>query len=41
LTATSSEDVGKVLSDLEKRKTEDFAVDLCFATSMIEVGLDV
>ncbi len=41
LTATSSEDVGKVLSDLEKRKTEDFVVDLCFATSMIEVGLDV
>ena len=41
LTATSSEDVGKVLSDLEKRKTEDYAVDLCFATSMIEVGLDV
>ena len=41
LTATSSEDVGKVLSDLEKKKTEDHAVDLCFATSMIEVGLDV
>ena len=41
LTATSSEDVGKVLSDLEKKKTEDYAVDLCFATSMIEVGLDV
>jgi len=41
LTATSSEDVGKVLADLEKSKTDENPVDLCFATSMIEVGLDV
>lgn len=41
LTATSSEDVGKVLADLEIKNTEDHSVDLCFATSMIEVGLDV
>lgn len=41
LTATSSEDVGKVLADLELRKSDPNAVDLCFATSMIEVGLDV
>ena len=41
LTATSSEDVGKVLADLELKNTDVHSVDLCFATSMIEVGLDV
>ena len=41
LTATSSEDVGKVLADLELKNTDAHSVDLCFATSMIEVGLDV
>jgi hypothetical protein len=41
LTATSSEDVSRVLADLEISKSEEKCVDLCFATSMIEVGLDV
>lgn len=41
LTATSSEDVSKVLADLEISKNQEKCVDLCFATSMIEVGLDV
>ena len=41
LTATSSEDVSRVLADLEISRDEDKCVDLCFATSMIEVGLDV
>jgi hypothetical protein len=41
LTATSSEDVSRVLADLEISKNQEKCVDLCFATSMIEVGLDV
>jgi hypothetical protein len=41
LTATSSEDVNIVLSDLSKRIESGNAVDMCFATSMVEVGLDV
>lgn len=41
LTATSSEDVSRVLADLEISKSQDRCIDLCFATSMIEVGLDV
>jgi hypothetical protein len=41
LTATSSEDVSRVLADLEISKNHEKCVDLCFATSMIEVGLDV
>lgn len=41
LTATSSEDVSRVLADLEISRNEDQCIDLCFATSMIEVGLDV
>ena len=41
LTATSSEDVGQVLIDLDKPYHSGQAIDLCFATSMVEVGLDV
>ena len=41
LTATSSEDLSRVLADLEISRNEDKCVDLCFATSMIEVGLDI
>jgi ATP-dependent helicase YprA (DUF1998 family) len=41
LTATSSDDVSKVLADLSHPIASGKAIDLCFATSMIEVGLDV
>ena len=41
LTATSSEDVSVVLADLSHSIESGKAIDLCFATSMIEVGLDV
>jgi hypothetical protein len=41
ITATSSENVVEVLDDLAIAQGEDGAIDLCFATSMIEVGLDV
>jgi hypothetical protein len=41
ITATSSENVVEVLDDLSIRQGEDGVIDLCFATSMIEVGLDV
>jgi hypothetical protein len=41
LTATSSEDVSKVLDDLSIDKTREDSIGLCFATSMVEVGLDV
>ena len=41
LTATSSEDVSQVLADLDIPWTEKSSISLCFATSMIEVGLDV
>lgn len=41
LTATSSEDVSKVLDELSLRQGSDHSIDLCFATSMVEVGLDV
>jgi hypothetical protein len=41
LTAISSDDVGAVLENLNIENTEENCIDLCFATSMIEVGLDV
>lgn len=41
LTATSSEDVNDVFDSLEKRLPDKKVVDICFATSMVEVGLDV
>lgn len=41
LTATASEDVGKVLDNLSVSHPDRSAIDLCFATSMVEVGLDV
>lgn len=41
ITATSSENVSAVLADLAIPAGEKGAIDLCFATSMIEVGLDV
>jgi len=41
ITATGSEDVSKVLADLSLRRDDKRCIDLCFATSMIEVGLDV
>jgi hypothetical protein len=41
LTATSSEDVSKVLDDLSIDKSDENSIGLCFATSMVEVGLDV
>lgn len=41
LTATSSEDVGQVLAELNIGHGGTHPIDLCFATSMVEVGLDV
>lgn len=41
ITATSSENVVQVLDDLSISQGVEGAIDLCFATSMIEVGLDV
>jgi enamine deaminase RidA (YjgF/YER057c/UK114 family) len=41
ITATAAENVSQVLDDLGIRYPADGAIDLCFATSMIEVGLDV
>lgn len=41
LTAISSDDVGAVLEDLNIGNANSNSIDLCFATSMIEVGLDV
>ena len=41
LTATSAEDVNEVFDKLEKSLPETQTTDLCFATSMVEVGLDV
>ena len=41
LTATSSDDINQVLDDLSIALPSDDAIDLCMATSMIEVGLDV
>ncbi len=41
LTAISSDDVGLVLEELSVGNERLESIDLCFATSMIEVGLDV
>jgi hypothetical protein len=41
LTAISSDDVGAVLENLNIGNRDPGCIDLCFATSMIEVGLDV
>jgi hypothetical protein len=41
ITATSSDDVNKALEQLGQRMPLADAVDICYATSMIEVGLDV
>ena len=41
LTATSSDDINKVLEDLSLGLPDRDTIDLCMATSMIEVGLDV
>lgn len=41
LTATSSDDINAVLDNLSVALPEDRVIDLCLATSMIEVGLDV
>lgn len=41
ITATSSENVADVLNDLSDSFESRDSIDLCFATSMIEVGLDV
>jgi len=41
LTATSSEDVNDVFDSLERMLPDKKTVDICFATSMVEVGLDV
>ena len=41
LTATSSEDVNEVFDSLERKLPDKKVVDICFATSMVEVGLDV
>ena len=41
ITATASENVSEVLADLGRSYDDPQVVDFCFATSMIEVGLDV
>ena len=41
LTATSSDDINQVLDDLSIGLPNEQTIDLCMATSMIEVGLDV
>lgn len=41
LTATSSENVNDVFAALERGLPDQGVVDLCLATSMVEVGLDV
>jgi superfamily II DNA/RNA helicase len=41
LTATSAEDVNEVFDNLERSLPAPDTTDLCFATSMVEVGLDV
>ena len=41
ITATGSENVSEVLADLGRSYDDPQVVDFCFATSMIEVGLDV
>ena len=41
ITATASEDVSLVLDQLALEHPDPNAIDLCYATSMVEVGLDV
>lgn len=41
LTATSQDNVTELLAHLDLRKGQPQCVDLCFATSMVEVGVDV
>ena len=41
LTATSGDNVTQLLTQLERAKDSKGCVDICFATSMIEVGVDV
>ena len=41
ITATASEDVNVVLDQLALEYPDSNAIDLCYATSMVEVGLDV
>lgn len=41
ITATASEDVNIVLDQLALKYPDTNAIDLCYATSMVEVGLDV
>ena len=41
LTATSRDNVTQLLAQLDVKKNQPGCVDLCFATSMIEVGVDV
>lgn len=41
ITQTASEDVGLVLDQLGVKYPNPNAIDLCYATSMVEVGLDV
>ena len=41
LTATSRDNVTELLAQLDIPRSEPSCIDLCFATSMIEVGVDV
>lgn len=41
LTATSGENISRLMNSLALNKDTKGSVDLCFATSMIEVGVDV
>lgn len=41
LTATSGENISRLMNALSYDKTQKGHIDLCFATSMIEVGVDV
>lgn len=41
LTATSTDNIGELLEDLNASRDSEDSVDICFATSMIEVGVDV
>lgn len=41
LTASSRDDSNKTMARLSRRMNDDYPVDICFATSMIEVGVDI